>query len=185
MNLLKYIEANCGDKDRKSTSFRRKIVEFIKEFIVNYSSFCTEYLEFMKSILSSIYISEQSLVVKEKVLSLIAKVVETFETGLIEKIYRPKSYLEFLLDEIKLKKLGGTIKGGIWHIIGILMGKYSMLLNDYKIEVHDVIFHEFKLLINTTKKFEVKAVIGILKSFIYLLEDPHFTSDQGMFLNTF
>ncbi len=184
MNLFKYLEANCGDKDRKSTSFRRRILEFLKEFLINYSEYCMEFLDFIKSVCSSIYISEQSLVVKEKVLSLIAKILEIYDSNFIEKIYKPKSYLEFLLDEIKLKRLGGTIKGGIWHVIGILVGKFPLLLNDYKIEIHDVIFHEFKVLLNSGKKFEFKEAVGILKGYIYLLEDPHLTSDQSKpFLN--
>jgi hypothetical protein len=120
--------------------------------------------------------------VKEKILSLIAKIIEHFDTQLIETIFKPKAFLEFLLDEIKLKRLGGTIKGGIWYLVGLLVGKFSHLLGEYKIEIHDVIFHEFKTLINSTKKFEFKAVAGILKSYAYLLEDPHLTGDQSKFL---
>jgi len=179
VNLLKYLETNCGDKERKSTSFRKKIIDFIKELIENFGDFCVEYLEYMRNMCSSIYISEQSLVVKEKILSLIAKIISHYDPDLVSKIYKPQIYLEFLLDEIKLKKLSGSIKGGIWHIIGILVGKYSLILNEYKIEIHDVLFHEFKSLLSTSKKFEFKAATGILKSYLYLLEDPHLTSDQS------
>jgi hypothetical protein len=47
-NLLKFLEKECGDKDKKSTSFRRKIIEFLKEFIIFYSHNCIEYLEHIK-----------------------------------------------------------------------------------------------------------------------------------------
>jgi hypothetical protein len=47
-NLLKFLESECGDKDKKSTSFRRKIIEFLKEFIVFFSQNCIEYLEYLK-----------------------------------------------------------------------------------------------------------------------------------------
>lgn len=126
----------------------------------------------------AIYVIEQSLVVKEKILALIAKIILTFDLTLIENIFRPKQFLEFLLDEIKLKKLNGTIKGGIWYLIGILIGKFSLMLNDYKIEIHDVIFYEFKSLVNNAKKFECKAITGILKGYLFLLEDPHLTFSQ-------
>lgn len=84
-----------------------------------------------------------------------------------------------MLDEIKLKKLGGSLKGGVWYIIGILTSKYPLLLDDYKIEIHDVLFYEFKNMVNNTKKFEFKAVTGMLKSYLYLLEDPHLQADQS------
>ncbi len=129
----------------------------------------------------SIYIAEQSLIVKEKILSLIAKIIENYDSNINENIFKPKQFVEFLLDEIKLKRLSGTIKGGIWYIIGVLVGKFSIMLNSYKIEINDVIFNEFKILVNNTNKFEFKAVSGILKAFIYLLEDPHLTGDQSNF----
>jgi hypothetical protein len=127
----------------------------------------------------AIYNAEQSLIIKEKILSLIASIIEHFDTILIENIFKPKGFLEYLLDEIKLKRHGGTIKGGIWYIVGLLVHKFSHLLEDYKIEIHDVIFHELKGLLGATKKFEFKAVAGILKSYIYLLQDPHLTGDQS------
>jgi len=123
--------------------------------------------------------AEQSLIVKEKILSFIAKLIEKFDSQLIEKVYNPKKFVEFLLDEIKLKKLAGTTKGGIWHIIGVLISKYSIMLDSYKIEIHDVIFHEFRKLLGKNTKFEFKSVQGILKAYIFLLEDPQLSPEQS------
>ncbi len=106
--------------------------------------------------------------------------METFDAKICENIFRPKHFVEFLLNEIKLKRISGTIRGGIWFIIGTLIGKYSIMLDSYKLEIHDVMFNEFKVLVNNVKKFEFKAVSGILKAYLYLLEDPHLTSEQGI-----
>ena len=112
-------------------------------------------------------------------MSLIAKIIENYESNINENIFNPKEFVEFLLDEIKLKRLSATIKGGVWYIIGVLIGKFSIMLNSYKIEINDVIFNEFKILVNSTNKFEFKAVSGILKALIYLLDDPQLTGDQS------
>ena len=124
-----------------------------------------------------IYSSEQSQIVREKILKLTAKILEKYPTEIIENIYKPKQYLENLLNEIRLSKLTSTIKGGIWSIIGILIGKFSILLNSYKLEVHDVIFADFKKIV-TQKKPEIKALQGILKGYIYLLDDPHLKAND-------
>ena len=124
-----------------------------------------------------IYSSEQSQIVREKILKLTAKILEKYPIEVIENIYKPKQYLENLLNEIRLSKLTSTIKGAIWSIIGILIGKFSILLNSYKIEVHDVIFTDFKKIVSQ-KKPEIRALQGILKGYIYLLDDPHLKAND-------
>ena len=124
-----------------------------------------------------IYSSEQSQIVREKILKLTAKILEKYPIEVIENIYKPKQYLENLLNEIRLSKLTSTIKGAIWSIIGILIGKFSILLNNYKLEVHDVIFTDFKKIVSQ-KKPEIKALQGILKGYIYLLDDPHLKAND-------
>jgi hypothetical protein len=124
-----------------------------------------------------IYSSEQSQIVREKILKLTAKILEKYPIEVIENIYKPKQYLENLLNEIRLSKLTSTIKGAIWSIIGILIGKFSILLNSYKLEVHDVIFTDFKKIVSQ-KKPEIKALQGILKGYIYLLDDPHLKAND-------
>ena len=136
-----------------------------------------DYLEYIYKMSIGIYSSEQSMIVKEKILKLTAKIIEKFPVDIVEKIYKPKQYLENLLNEIRLSKLTSTIKGGIWSIIGILIGKFSILLNSYKIEVHDVIFADFKKIV-AQKKPEIKALQGILKGYEYLLDDPHLKAND-------
>ena len=139
--------------------------------------YCIDYLEFIHKMSVGIYSSEQSQIVREKILKLTAKILEKYPIEVIENIYKPKQYLENLLNEIRLSKLTSTIKGAIWSIIGILIGKFSILLNSYKIEVHDVIFTDFKKIVSQ-KKPEIRALQGILKGYIYLLDDPHLKAND-------
>ena len=135
-NLFKYIHSKCGITDRKSTSFRGKIIDFLKDFVDEFDEYCKDYLEFIYKMSIGIYSSEQSQIVKEKILKLTAKILEKYPTKIIENIYKPKQYLANLLNDIRLSRLTSTIKGAIWSIIGILIGKFSILLNDLKFEVH-------------------------------------------------
>ena len=176
-NLLKYVNSKCGITDRKSTAFRGKIIDFLKDFITDYDTYCIDYLEYIYKMSIGVYSSEQSQIVREKILKLTAKILEKYPTEIIENIYKPKQYLENLLNDIRLSRLTSTIKGAIWSIIGILIGKFSILLNSYKIEVHDVIFADFKKIV-TQKKPEIKALQGILKGYIYLLDDPHLKAND-------
>ena len=177
LNLFQYLDSKCGVMG-KMISFRAKIINFLKEYIIYYSSYCINYLDYIHKMTSAIYRLEQSQILKEKILSLTAKILLTFPLEQIDKIYKPKEYLESLLNEIKLNKLKTSIKGGIWHIIGILISKFSLNLQEYKIEVHDVLFSEFIKECSNHKHFEFKAVIGMLRSYLYLLEDAHLTASQ-------
>lgn len=177
-NLLKYLETHAGDKSAKTTSFRKSIIELIKELIQKYTTNCLDYLHYLKEKSYVVFLTEQSLVVKEKLCSLIAKQIEIFDIEHTDKIYEPKRFIENLLDEIKLKKHPPSVKGSIWHIIGILIYKFSMKLDKYKYEVNDVIFCELCELHENKKKFEMKAISGILKALDYLLEDCRLEKKQ-------
>jgi hypothetical protein len=59
-------------------------------------------------------------------------IIETFNYKEIEPIMRPKDLLLNLLDEIKLRRPSATVKGTIWHLVGVLHDKYD--LNEYLTE---------------------------------------------------
>lgn len=154
------------------------ILDLLKEFMINYYEIAVDYLPYIKETVTRIYLQELSVIVKERTLSLIAKVIEVFDIEVIEKVFNPKMYLEFLLNEIKLKRLQGSVKGEIWHVIGLLISKFSFMLNLYKTEVNDVIFSELTGYLVNHSKFEFRPIVGILKSMNYLLEDHRLSEDQ-------
>ena len=67
-NLFKYLTTKCGITDRKSTAFRGKIIDFLKDFITEYDTYCIDYLESIYKTSIGIYSSEQSKIVQEKIL---------------------------------------------------------------------------------------------------------------------
>ena len=48
------------------------------------------------------------------------KIIESNHADIIEKVYKPVSYLESLLNEIRCGKLKPTVKGNVWYIIGLI-----------------------------------------------------------------
>ena len=77
MDLFKYLDSKCGVIG-KMISFRAKIINFLKEYIIYYSSYCIDYLEYIHNMTNAIYRLEQSQILKEKILSLTAKILLTF-----------------------------------------------------------------------------------------------------------
>lgn len=174
-NLFKYLDSKC--QNTKSAPFRGKLIDFLKEFVIYYLSYCVDYLEHIKRMSIGIYTLETSLIVKGKMLNFIGKVIESNKSELIENVFKPQKYIESLLNEIRNNKVKPSIKGCIWHVIGILISKFSITLQTYKFEVHQVLYTEFIQYVKK-KTVEIKALHGMLKGYMYLLEDPHLKIDQ-------
>lgn len=71
-----------------------------------------------------------------------------------------------LLDEIKLRRPSASVKGTIWHMVGLLHSKYEQAVSEHLVESQDVMFQMLEENIRTDKP-EIKAIIGMLKGFAY------------------
>ena len=76
--------------------------------------------------------SDTNSLVKESSLSLLIKIIETFNTREIENLIKPRETMIMLLDEIKLRKPTASVKGTIWTLVGLLHEKYG--LDDFLVE---------------------------------------------------
>ena len=54
LNLFQYLDSKCGVMG-KMISFRAKIINFLKEYIIYYSSYCINYLDCIHKMTSAIY----------------------------------------------------------------------------------------------------------------------------------
>lgn len=91
---------------------------------------------------------------------MIIKILEKFNYKEIESIIKPKELMIMLLDEIKLRKPSATVKGTIWHLIGVLHENYK--LNDFLIESQDVCFLSLVEQMKSEKP-EIRAIVGMMK----------------------
>ena len=177
LNLFQFILNYSLNTDRKVTSIRAKIIDFLKEFIIYYQNYIIDYLINIKNKIDSIFDIDKSQVIKEKILNLNSKILLNINDNIIYEIYKPKEYLLSLLDNIKKIRMSNIIKTSMYYLISILIKKYSNELNDFKLEIHEIIYNDFLQILNE-KKFELKALTYILKSYKNLLEDPYLKTNQ-------
>jgi len=70
------------------------------------------------------------------------------------------------------------VKGALWKLIGLLIKHYPDLLDEFKVEVQDVLFYNFKKQMKSSKP-ELKEIIGILNSFDSILFDCRLLTQQS------
>jgi hypothetical protein len=84
------------------------------------------------------FVSDANSLVKEASLQLIIKLLETFPSGELTNILDPQNLLIKMLDEIKLRRPSASVRGALWHLVGLLHDKYG--LDNLREESQDVMF---------------------------------------------
>jgi len=55
------------------------------------------------------------------------------------QIVDPVKYIRHLLDQLKISQISATVRGMLWHLIGVLFGKYYEAFEDgLKLEMQTV-----------------------------------------------
>ncbi len=69
------------------------------------------------------------------------------------------------------------VKGAIWYLLGLLTHQFPNQMDQYQIEIQDVMFNHLNEQFGS-KKPEQKAIVGMLKGFRYCLGTPKLTKKQ-------
>lgn len=69
-----------------------------------------------------------------------------------------------MLDEVKLKRPGATLKATIWEIVGWIHKLYPEESREYRLETQDVMINSLLEQVESDK-FEIKHICGILRGF--------------------
>jgi len=115
-------------------SVKKRLYELLIEYVKMRPKEVSPYLQQIKvRLLSDLkdvclvsFRSDQNSLVKEVSLQLVIKILEHFNTQEIESIMKPDTLIVILLDEIKLRRPAASVKGTIWHLIGLLLSKYVL-----------------------------------------------------------
>ena len=75
-----------------------------------------------------------------------------------------------LLDEIKLRRPSASVKGAIWHMIGVCHQKFGAELSQFHVESQDQMYRELKAQLGSPKP-EFRAIVGIIKGLSSSLEE--------------
>jgi hypothetical protein len=57
---------------------------------------------------------------------------------------KPEDLIQKLLDEIKLRRPSASVKGTIWHLVGLLHKQFGIDLRDNLTESQDQMYIELK-----------------------------------------
>jgi hypothetical protein len=99
-----------------------------------------DYLVFIFTKAQSFFMREESNKAKEAVLRIITKIVKHINNlEYLEEIIKPKAFCDYLLMHLKSYKPVPTVKGFIWHLIGLLYNRFpSALDTKTKKEVQEI-----------------------------------------------
>lgn len=111
------------------------------------------------------FLQEEANKPKETALRVISKIIKHIENKeYLEDIVKPKHLVDFLLMRIKTYKLVPTVKGEVWHLLGLLYSHYTNAVDvKTKREIQEICLKELEKIIESDKN---TTVIGkMLKSF--------------------
>jgi hypothetical protein len=124
-----------------------------------------DYVELIYTKSYQYFLQEEANRPKEMALRVIAKIVKHIENReYLEEIVKPRVLVDFLVLRIKTYKLVATVKGEVWHLLGLLYSHYSTVIEvKVKREIQDICLKELEKLIESDKNTTVIA--KMLKSF--------------------
>ncbi len=98
---------------------------------------------------------------------MLIKVIEIYHPNEIEAIFKPADLMTMLLDEIKLRRPTASVKGTIWHLVGLLHDKFQAV-DHFRVESQDVMFIQLTEQFRSEKP-EIRAIMGLLRGLSHSL----------------
>jgi hypothetical protein len=76
----------------------------------------------------------------------------------------PQRILTIMLDEIKLRRPGATLKSSLWELVGFVHFMFPEESADFREETKDIMFSTLIEQVES-EHFEIKHMCGLLKGF--------------------
>ena len=109
---------------------------------------------------------EQSLIIKEKVLHFIAKLVEDW------KVVTINGYLDdlctFFIGEVRNPKLPISVAASCYYLLAVIANEDENLRSRTE-EIQDILYISFKKSVERSNKIELKAVKYMVKAYYHFL----------------
>lgn|SRR3990167_3485896 len=172
LNLFAFVNANNQEKDRNETNLRKGILEIISDYMQVCRYNLINYLSFIKDSSLTIYKTDYSMVVKESALKIIVKILQIYDSTILEPVIQSNRLSQMLLDEIKLMKPSASVKGRIWQIMGELVRKFPEHMLLLIVEIQEVSFYAVKSMMEEGKNVEIKTLTGLLQLTRAILDNP-------------
>jgi len=111
-----------------------------------------------------------SSLVREASIHPLIQILSLYEAEQIKDIIEPKHLMVIMLDEIKYKWSGATLKPSIWEIVGWIHKLYPDESQEFRLETQDVMMNSLIEQLEADK-FEIKHICGLFRGFTLGLHD--------------
>ena len=95
--------------------------------------------------------------VKEAAIHPLIQIMSLYDPNRIRDVVEPKRLMNIMLDEIKLKRPGATLKSTIWEIVGWIHKLYPEDSQEFRLETQDVMMNSLLEQLDGDK-FEIKHI---------------------------
>lgn len=160
---------NVGENDKLIVGIKKRIFDLIIEYMVQRPQQVATYLKQIKETCLRSFIGDPNSFVKEASLLLLIQIVKKYHVSVLVSVINPQDLMIKLLDEIKLRKPSSSVKGTIWHLVGLCHEKFEKETRDFLEESQDQMYRELKVQMDKQKP-EYKAIVGILQGLTHSLE---------------
>ena len=90
------------------------------------------------------FLGDPNSLVREAGLQLHLRIIDHYNLSTLGTFMQPKELVMRLLDEIKLRRPSASVKGTIWHMIGVCHQKFGPELAEFSVESQDQMYRELK-----------------------------------------
>jgi DNA-dependent protein kinase catalytic subunit len=156
------LRKNSTENDKLVAGVKKRLYELIVEFMQTRPNHVATYLPQIRETCVRTLSGDPSSLVKEASVQLLLQMVEHYPLGVLVKVFDPKEMLNRLLDEIKLRKPSASVRGAIWHLIGLCHKRFKVDIREFLVESQDQMYRELKSQLDRDRP-EFRAIVGIIK----------------------
>lgn len=178
LNLFNFLRDNSLEKDRNVVNLRKDVLDIICDYLQVAKIYIVNYLPFIRDSTLSIFKKDTSIVVKEAALQIIVKILQSYETNILEPVMEVGSLSHMMLDEIKFMKPKPSVRGRIWQILGELIKRFPHRMEALLNEIQEVSYDELQKQMENKVTVELKTIKGLLQLTRSMLEVKSYPEDE-------
>jgi hypothetical protein len=118
-SLLEFLRKNVRENDKLIAGIKKRIYELIVEYLQWHPQWMTSYLKEISDTCMKSFLGDPNSLVREAGLQLLLRIIDHYHLSTLATFLRPTDLVTRLLDEIKLRRPSASVKGTIWHMIGV------------------------------------------------------------------
>lgn len=182
VSLISFIKEHRGDSERVIWKAVAGALDLLSAYIKARAEAVADYvLNIRELCLQLLAASTKSSMVKEAGLRPLINIMDSyFAEGVKEKL-NPRELFGVLLDnklKFEEKAMGSTLRGAIYHMLGLLAARFEMEFTDRVAELQDLFYRKLMEEVKKGAKTEERSLAGILKGLAASLRIFHYSDLQ-------